>query len=161
MENNNNETNQTVYIQNNPENVNKKDRKAFSIAALVLGIISIVLSCLWYVSVPAGILAIILGIIGLKSTKRNFSIAGIVTGVIGILLTILLIFAIIFLGIIALTNIGIDTGSNFYNNIENFEDNLKQNIEDYSNNFEDRLDETIKEYQNNFEINYDKYLDRI
>lgn len=63
------------------------DKKGFSIAALVLGIIALVLCCIWYVSIPCGIIALILGIIGLKSSKRGMSIAGIITGVIGIVLT--------------------------------------------------------------------------
>ena len=57
------------------------DKKGFSIAALVLGIIALVLCCIWYVSIPCGIIALILGIIGLKSSKRGMSIAGIITGV--------------------------------------------------------------------------------
>lgn len=54
------------------------DKKGFSIAALVLGIIALVLCCIWYVSIPCGIIALILGIIGLKSSKRGMSIAGII-----------------------------------------------------------------------------------
>ena len=59
---NNNEQNQSTYVQNDTGttintgtvlNEEKKDKKGFSIAALVLGIIAIVLSCVWYVSVPA------------------------------------------------------------------------------------------------------------
>ena len=37
------------------------------------------------------IVAIILGIIGINSSKKGLSVAGIVTGVIGIILTILLL----------------------------------------------------------------------
>ena len=34
------------------------DKKGFSIAALVLGIIALVLCCIWYVSIPCGIIAL-------------------------------------------------------------------------------------------------------
>ena len=67
------------------------DKKGFSIAALVLGIIALVLCCIWYVSIPCGIIALILGIIGLKSSKRGFSIAGIITGIIGTLALIIIL----------------------------------------------------------------------
>ena len=75
------------------------DKKGFSIAALVLGIIAIILCCIWYVSIPCGIIALILGIIGLKSSKRGMSIAGIITGVIGMILSIVLIIAVVLLGV--------------------------------------------------------------
>ena len=75
------------------------DKKGFSIAALVLGIIALVLCCIWYVSIPCGIIALILGIIGLKSSKRGMSIAGIITGVIGMILSIVLVIAIVMLGV--------------------------------------------------------------
>ena len=75
------------------------DKKGFSIAALVLGIIAIVLCCIWYVSIPCGIIALILGIIGLKSSKRGMSIAGIITGVIGMILSIVLVVSIVLLGV--------------------------------------------------------------
>lgn len=75
------------------------EKKGFSIAALVLGIIALVLCCIWYVSIPCGIIALILGIIGLKSSKRGMSIAGIITGVIGMILSIVLVIAIVMLGV--------------------------------------------------------------
>lgn len=75
------------------------DKKGFSIAALVLGIIALVLCCIWYVSIPCGIIALILGIIGLKSSKRGMSIAGIITGVIGMILSIVLLISIVMLGV--------------------------------------------------------------
>ena len=75
------------------------DKKGFSIAALVLGIIALVLCCIWYVSIPCGIIALILGIIGLKSSKRGMSIAGFITGVIGMILSIVLVIAIVMLGV--------------------------------------------------------------
>ena len=75
------------------------DKNGFSIAALVLGIIALVLCCIWYVSIPCGIIALILGIIGLKSSKRGMSIAGIITGVIGMILSIVLVIAIVMLGV--------------------------------------------------------------
>lgn len=65
---------------------NKKSGMA--VAALTLGIISILTSWFWYLTMPAGILAIIFG--G-KSAKRSGSMAakaGIVLGIIGLSLFI-------------------------------------------------------------------------
>ena len=86
MEENNN-------INENVTNNNSvtKDRKGFAIAALVLGIVAIVLSCLWYISIPCGIIAVILGVMSRKSTKPNISVSGLVTGSIGIFISVLII----------------------------------------------------------------------
>lgn len=81
------EANESNTIQNN---MPTKDRKGFAIAALVLGIVSTVLSCNLYISVPCGILAIIFGFLSLKSSKRGFSIAGLITGIVGVTITILI-----------------------------------------------------------------------
>lgn len=96
-ENNTNNQNIETTVNNdiketaNTNSVSKKDRKGFAIAALVLGIVSIVLACLWFLSIPCGILAIIFGALGLKSTKKGLSIAGIVTGIIGTLALVIIL----------------------------------------------------------------------
>lgn len=90
MEENNN-------INENVTNNNSvtKDRKGFAIAALVLGIVAIVLSCLWYISIPCGILALIFGILGRMSSKKGMSIAGLVTGVIGMIISIVILVVLV------------------------------------------------------------------
>ena len=57
---------------------------ASSIAALVLGIISIVGACMWYIGGICGILAIITGAIGIKKTQSKAAKAGLVCGIIGL-----------------------------------------------------------------------------
>ena len=83
-----------VEVVKEPE----KDKRGFSIAALVLGIIAIVLCCIWYISIPCGILAIIFGIVGIKSSKKGMSIAGLVTGAIGLIISVLIFFALVIFG---------------------------------------------------------------
>ncbi len=86
--------NQTINTNLNGNNKPvQKNRNGFAIASLVLGILSIVLSCLWFISIPCGILAIIFGGLGMKSEKRGLAIAGIVTGIIGTIALIIILVA--------------------------------------------------------------------
>lgn len=77
----------------------KKDRKGFCIASMVLGIVALVFFCIWYISIPCGILAIIFGILGVKSTNKGMAIAGLVTGSIGLIITTFIIIMIFIFGI--------------------------------------------------------------
>lgn len=63
--------------------------KGLSIASMVLGIVSVVLFCISYVSIPCAILAIIFGIVGKKKGGRGMAIAGLVLGIIAIALYVL------------------------------------------------------------------------
>lgn len=53
------------------EENNKNTGTAMSIASLVLGIISIVSFLFWYITLPAGILAIVFGVKGIKKTGKS------------------------------------------------------------------------------------------
>lgn len=75
----------------------KKESKGFSIASMVLGIISLVLLCIWYISLPCSILAIIFSIVGMKKGGKGMAIAGLVTGIVAICLYVL-IFVVAFAG---------------------------------------------------------------
>lgn len=61
-----------------------QESKGLSIASMVLGIVSVVLFCIWYISVPCAILAIIFGIVGMKKGGRGMGIAGLVLGIVAI-----------------------------------------------------------------------------
>ena len=66
----------------------------FAIAALVLGIVSIVACCLWFVGLTVGVLAIVFGILGLNqykdyATAKNMSIAGLACGAAGTVLSLI------------------------------------------------------------------------
>ena len=104
----------------------EKDKKGFSIAALVLGIIAIVLCCIWYISVPCGILAIIFGIIGIKSSKKGMSIAGLITGAIGLVISIIMFVALVFFGmVIGLSERldSLDYDSSYYDDFDFYNNN--------------------------------------
>lgn len=74
-----------------------KNKSVMHIAALVLGIISIVTCWFWYISLPAGILAIIFGVKSAKRTGSKMGKAGMITGIIGLSL-----FAFTYIGVIAM-----------------------------------------------------------
>ena len=62
--------------------------QGFGIASMVCGILALVTCCIWCLSVPLGIVSIVLGILQIqKKTAKGMAIAGIVCSVIGILLT--------------------------------------------------------------------------
>jgi len=79
------ENTETEVVKKEPTRIN-----GFNIASLVLGIISIALWCLWIVSIPCSILALIFGILGIKKEGRGMAIAGIVTGAISLAIWFLL-----------------------------------------------------------------------
>ena len=65
--------------------------KGLAVASMVLGIISLVCFCWWYISVVAAIIGLILGIVSLRGQKpgRGMAIAGIVTSAIGLVLMVI------------------------------------------------------------------------
>lgn len=68
-----------------------EQQKGLSIAAMVLGIVSVALCCIWYLSIPCAILAIIFGVIGKKRDGKGMAIAGLVLGIVAIGLYVLAI----------------------------------------------------------------------
>ena len=92
-------------IENKVENKTKqepeKDRKGFAIASMVLGLVSIVLFCVWFISIPCGILAIIFGILAFSSSKKGMAITGFITGGIGIFISFIIFVFLFSFGFIA------------------------------------------------------------
>jgi len=72
-----------------------KDRKGFAIAGFVLGLASVIFFCLQYLDTPLGILAVIFGCLGLKSSKKGLAIAGIILGAVGIIASIAFLFIVV------------------------------------------------------------------
>jgi hypothetical protein len=72
-----------------------------AIASMVLGIISAVTFCAWYLSVPCGIIAIVLGVVAKGKVTRGegsgggMATAGTVLGVIGVTLSIIIIILVV------------------------------------------------------------------
>ncbi len=78
-----------------------------AVASLVLGLIAVVLMCVWYVAMPCAVLAIIFGALGRGKANREgasgkgMATAGLVLGIIGVLLPILVL-----VGLLAALGIG-------------------------------------------------------
>lgn len=63
---------------------NKMKKSVMHIVSLVLGIISIVTALFWYVTLPAGIIAIVFGVKSARRTGSKMGKAGLITGIIGL-----------------------------------------------------------------------------
>jgi hypothetical protein len=64
-----------------------------SVTSMVLGIISLVIFCIWFISMPLAIMAIIFGSIGMSKGGKGMAIAGVVCAISAIFL--FLVFLII------------------------------------------------------------------
>ena len=64
-----------------------KRKSPYGVASLTLGIISIIFSFFWYISVPTGIVAIITGNKGRDIVGSKINVAGKVTGIVGLSIT--------------------------------------------------------------------------
>ena len=71
-------------------------KSSLGIAALTLGIISVVSTLFWYITVPPGILSIVLGRKAISKVGSKLGKAGFILGIVGLSL-----FAFIYLSIIA------------------------------------------------------------
>lgn len=72
-----------------------KNKSSLGVASLTLGIISIVFSLFWYITIPTGILAIIFGKKSISKVGSKVGKAGLITGIIGLSL-----FAFIYISLI-------------------------------------------------------------
>ena len=63
-----------------------KKKSGMGVAALVLGIISIVTALFWYITLPTGILGIVFGAKSAKRTGSKLGKAGLITGIVGLCL---------------------------------------------------------------------------
>ncbi len=70
------------------------------VVSLVLGIISIVAMLFWYISLPSGITAIVLGAKSYKKYEKKLGLAGMITGIVGVSLCLLIYITIIILVIL-------------------------------------------------------------
>lgn len=89
---------QQNYVQYGEYQEPKKSN-GMAIGSMVCGIISILISCCWYIGLPLAIVSIVLGIIVLKNKKdgKGMAIAGIVLSGITVIIAIVAIIGVVFL----------------------------------------------------------------
>ncbi|MGA2490734.1 MAG: DUF4190 domain-containing protein [Anaerolineales bacterium] len=74
------------------------DKKGFAIASLVLGILSLCGSAVFWCGGLISIIGIVLGALGVNSKSKSIAIAGIILSALGLILAI--IFRVVFRGIL-------------------------------------------------------------
>ncbi|MEE1248617.1 MAG: hypothetical protein UHU19_05250 [Lachnospiraceae bacterium] len=123
----NNEAWKQQYI--NPQQQKKEGGNGFGIAALILGIISLILFCTC-INIPLAILAIIFAIVqmvkgGKSGAGKGMAIAGLITGIAS-LVCFIVFYVMIAVGIV-------DAGSDFYYDTpyEYFEEDFEDDIDDF------------------------------
>lgn len=87
-----------------PTPMQPQGSNGFSIASMVLGIVSIIFACcFWPLSFVTGIVGLVLGILSVKQNRagKGMAIAGIIMCAVAIVLAIVVV---IFVGVAALTN---------------------------------------------------------
>lgn len=80
-------------VQTTASAVPIQPNSGFSITSMVLGILSILSSLVWFISIPLGIISLVFGVLGRSKGGRGMAIAGIVTSIIGIILSIIILAA--------------------------------------------------------------------
>ena len=74
-----------------------ENRIVSHVVSLVLGIISIVTSLFWYIALPSGVIALVLGINAYKKHDKKLGLGGMITGIIGLSLMLLIYISLIIL----------------------------------------------------------------
>ena len=82
--------------------VKEKRRTGMSVAALTLGIVSIIFGLFWYICIPTGILAIVFGAKTAREMGSKLGKAGLITGIIGLSICAFLYISMVLLILIAM-----------------------------------------------------------
>lgn len=102
---------QPVYQQPNPvQQTPVVPGKGMAVASLVLGIVSLVMFCIWYITLPCGIVGLILGIVAMNKAKavgmkNGMAVAGLVCSCIALGLMIM-IYVLALIGLAELAALG-------------------------------------------------------
>ena len=72
-----------------------KIKSGMHVSALVLGIVSMIFGVFWYISIPAGILAIVFGAKSARRLGSKMGKAGMILGIIGMTMCVFMYFSMI------------------------------------------------------------------
>ena len=80
-------------MENQNFNQNSSGGSGVSIASMVLGIVAVIVNCWYvYVSIPCGIVGIILAAIGIKNnSSKGMAIAGLVCSIVGLAMSLIVL----------------------------------------------------------------------
>ena len=79
----------------------KENRIVSHIVSLVLGIISILTTFFWYISLQTGITAIVLGTKTYKKEGKKLGLAGLITGIVGVSICLLIYITLVIILILS------------------------------------------------------------
>lgn len=107
---------QEVVNTNTTVNTTKtnSEKKGFNITSMILGIVSIVFLCVWYISLPCSIMAIIFSIAGKHYGGRGMGVAGLVLGIIALVLLVVIVVLAITAGTAFLNSFDFNSLSTYY-----------------------------------------------
>jgi hypothetical protein len=77
-------------VANTTYAVPKTENSGLSIASLILGIIGLLSSLIWFIAIPFGLMALIFGLIGRGKGGKGMATTGIITGSLAIVATIII-----------------------------------------------------------------------
>ena len=81
----------------------ENNKYVIHIISLVLGIVSIVTALFWYMTIPTGVIAIVLGVKSVKKFGSKLGKAGMITGIVG--LSLFMFIYLLIIQMIILSNI--------------------------------------------------------
>lgn len=111
----------------------KKPAGGLGIAALILGIVSLVFCWIWFIAIPCGVIGLVLGIVALcQKRKAGMPLTGLILSIAGILISILLI--VFVAGLVFKT----------------IDDEINNGILDYNNNYNYTYNNYLSSYSNNY-----------
>jgi len=79
--------------------------KGLGIAGMILGIVALVLFCIWYVAIPCAIVGLILSLIGKKKSKEANAPTGMATA--GLILSVIALAFDLLIAILAIVGIAV------------------------------------------------------
>ncbi len=91
----NTQTQQPIYAQSVPVQEAKSGSNTMSIIGLVLGILSILMTCCYGMGVALAIPGLILGIVGNKKNKSGIALAAIICSIVGLVFNVVYLVLVI------------------------------------------------------------------
>ncbi len=86
------------------ENIKRGSKSNLSIASMILGIISLVFTFIYFISIPCSILAIVFSALSLRKGRNGMAITGLVTGILSLSIYLFLFLIGFFIGLFSVVS---------------------------------------------------------